>query len=144
MDEALLRSFLQMDALADEKLIGPGDAEGITGLEDNPDPDLSLQDSVMLIRRTGWDSHLLVLLGLEGTDSGLNTDLEGSPSDELALAQLHDHSQDECEGGTDQDSGSGVKHQEGNKDQELRPASEVQQKHLHLWSRDALETHLFK
>ncbi|XP_074551364.1 uncharacterized protein LOC141808596 [Halichoeres trimaculatus] len=124
MDEALLRSYLQMDALENEKFILPGGAESVTGLEDNPDPDLSLADSIMLIRRTGWDGYLLSLLGLGSAESGLNTDLDGSHSESdqntAPLVQLGDGAQSaaELDRGTDQDSGTRIKHQAGDEEEE--------------------------
>lgn len=44
-------------------------------------PGLNLKESTDLIRRSGLDSNLLSLLGLETTDPGLNTDQDGPHSD---------------------------------------------------------------
>ncbi|KAM6978359.1 uncharacterized protein LKV04_013756 [Tautogolabrus adspersus] len=96
---ALLRSFLEMDCvkgLTDERL----SEDSITGEGVNP-PALTLDESIELIRRTGRDSYLLSLLGLENTDHGLDTDSDGSHSNAVEntspLIQLEDASQEEKE-----------------------------------------------
>lgn len=66
MQGALFRSLLDIDCLNSlQELILPGDADNIKFLDEFEAPFLSLEDSIELIRRTGKDSHLLGLLGLE-------------------------------------------------------------------------------
>lgn len=84
MEGALLRSFLDIDclnSLADEKSIVPHHTDLLCGLEDIHTPVLSLDESIELIKRTGLDSYLLSLLGLESPEPKPNTDQNGPHSD---------------------------------------------------------------
>lgn len=79
MEGALFRSLLDIDCLnsvADAESISH-DADGLYSLEDFQAPVISLDDSIELIRRSGLDSHLLSLLGLENVDLSLNLDTDG-------------------------------------------------------------------
>ncbi|XP_034549672.1 sentrin-specific protease 7 isoform X2 [Notolabrus celidotus] len=133
MVEALLKSYLQMDALAEDLSLDPHGAESIIGLEDNHDPDLSLADSIMLIRTTGCDCYLFSLLGLESADSDLNTDQDSLHSDTnentAPVVELEDHSQEESapepEGAAaERDSETQPKPEEEPKEQEPKSPAE--------------------
>ncbi|XP_041662810.1 sentrin-specific protease 7 isoform X2 [Cheilinus undulatus] len=98
--EALLRSFLEMDCLkglTDLKPVVPQSIESFT--DDFQTPALTLDESIELISRTGRDSYLLSLLGLESNDPGLNTDRDVSHCDVAEsiaqVIQLEDSSQKE-------------------------------------------------
>lgn len=76
-----MRSFLDIDclnSLADEKSIS---ADTVSCLEDIHAPVLSLDDCIELIRKTGLDSHLLSLLGLESPDPTPDEDQDGAHTD---------------------------------------------------------------
>lgn len=72
MQGALFRSLLDIDCLRIETEPILPSADKMNVFEDFQEPSLSLDDSIELIRRTGRDSHLLGLLGLE-----INEDLDG-------------------------------------------------------------------
>lgn len=133
MEGALFRSLLDIDcinSLANADSMSPHDADGFSGLEDFPPPVLSMADSIELMRRTGLDSHLLSLLGLENTDPGLNLDQEGLLSDAdstTPLIQLDSVTQKgtvlELE--TERETDTQLKPEEDQNEQELDPPSEV-------------------
>ncbi|XP_044072715.1 sentrin-specific protease 7 isoform X2 [Siniperca chuatsi] len=136
MEGALLRSFLDIDclnSLADEKSILPHAADIICGLEDIHTPVLSLDDSIELIRRTGLDSHLLSLLGLESADPRPNTDQDGphldtdkntTPHIRLEI-DLQKETVLELDTAIEQDTGTQLKPEEDQKEQkELEHPSE--------------------
>ncbi|XP_070770637.1 sentrin-specific protease 7 [Enoplosus armatus] len=136
MEGALLRSFLDIDclnSLAAEKSCAPNGADIVPGLEDIHTPLLSLDDCIELIRRTGLDSHLLSLLGLENTDPKPNTDQDGPHSDADKNITQHiqlqvDFQQEtplELETETERDTGTQLKPEEDQKEQkELERPSE--------------------
>lgn len=75
MEGALFRSLLDIDCLNSlAESMAPHDEGGDNYLDDFHTPVLSLTDSIELIKRTGLDSHLLSLLGLEDTDPQLSMD----------------------------------------------------------------------
>ncbi|XP_068428978.1 sentrin-specific protease 7 [Clinocottus analis] len=136
MEGALLRSLLDIDclnSLTHEK--SSRNADEVSCLEDFHSPVLSLDDSVELIRRTGLDSHLLSLLGLEATDSNLDSDQEGSHCDTdgnvTPRIRLEVESREEAEleteteTETEQDAGTQLKPEEEHKEQELQHRPEV-------------------
>lgn len=126
-----MRSLLDIDCLAEQKSIVPHDEDRVIGLEDLPMPLLSLDDSIELMRRTGLDSQLLSLLGLESTDPTLNTD-QDSPSSDTDInttprIQLKVCPQKETvpEPETERDTGTELKPEEDQKEQESKHPSEV-------------------
>ncbi|XP_068561160.1 sentrin-specific protease 7 isoform X2 [Cebidichthys violaceus] len=123
MEGALLRSLLDIDCLnsrTQEQSIH--NADQICCLEDFRSPVLSLDDSLELIRRTGLDSHLLSLLGLETTDSSLDPDRDGPPcdtdEDTTPHIQLEVESQEEAV--LETETGTQLKPEEDQKEQELQ------------------------
>uniref|UniRef100_A0A8C4GDD5 Si:dkey-100n23.3 n=1 Tax=Dicentrarchus labrax TaxID=13489 RepID=A0A8C4GDD5_DICLA len=84
MEGALLRSLLDLDciqSLENEKSIVSHDADRVSGLDLIHTPILSVGQCIELIRKSGRDSHLLFLFGLESTEPRLNTDQDGPHSD---------------------------------------------------------------
>lgn len=134
MEGALLRSLLEMDclnSLADEKSIVPQDADSVSVLE-IVTPVLSLDESIELIRRTRLDSHLLSLLGLEGTDPRLDTDQDGTHSDTDKNTAPFIPSVDpqketilELQTATEQETETQLRPEEDQTEQELEHPSEV-------------------
>ncbi|KAM9346802.1 uncharacterized protein ABDE67_011110 [Symphorus nematophorus] len=136
MEGALFRSLLDIDclnSLADEKSSPSHDADRDSVWQHFHIPVLSLDVSIDLIRRTGLDSHLLSLLGLESTDLGLNTDQDGphdSDTEEntTPVIQLEVDSQKETilelETASEQDTGTQLEPEEDQKEQELEHPSE--------------------
>lgn len=134
MEGALFRSLLDIDclkSLADTESIVPHDADGVSNLEDFHAHILSLADSIELVKRSGLDSHLLSLLGLENTDSSLNIDQDGllpdTDKNTTPPIQLEGDSQKGTilEPETEQETGTQLKSEEDQKEQELEPPSEV-------------------
>jgi len=130
MEGALLRSLLDIDclnSLSREKFFLDGDR--VSCLEDFHSPILSLDDSVELIRRTGLDSHLLSLLGLETGDSNADSDRDGSHCDTDDNAtpgiQPEVESQKESEPEPERDAGTRLKPEEGQKEKELQHQPQV-------------------
>lgn len=131
MEGALLRSLLDIDclnSLSREKFFLDGDR--VSCLEDFHSPILSLDDSVELIRRTGLDSHLLSLLGLETGDSNADSDRDGSHCDTDDNAtpgiQPEVESQKESEPEPERDAGTRLKPEEGQKEKELQHQPQVE------------------
>lgn len=134
MEGALMRSLLDIDCLNslahEESIHGAGKVSYLEGFYT---PVLSLDDSIELIRRTGLDTHLLSLLGLESTDPRLDTDQDGpySDTDESTTPhiQLEGDSQKETvlelETATEQDTGTQIKPEEDRQEQDLEHPSEV-------------------
>ncbi|XP_054470966.1 sentrin-specific protease 7 isoform X2 [Anoplopoma fimbria] len=131
MEGALLRSLLDIDCLnspTHEKYIHSADK--VVCLEDFHSPVLSLDDSIELIRRTGLDSHLLSLLGLEFTDSDLDSDQEGPHSDTdrnstpRIQLDVESEKETELETETEQDTETQLKTEEDQKEQELQHPSD--------------------
>lgn len=134
MEGALFRSLLDIDCLnsvADAESICPHDADGLCSLEDFQGPVISLDDSIELIRRSGLDSHLLSLLGLENVDPSLNLDQDGvlpdTDKNTPPLIQLQGDSQQgmipELE--TEQETEAELQPEEDQKEKELESSSEV-------------------
>lgn len=134
MEGALLRSLLDIDCLnclSDEKSIFHDDA--VCDLYDIQTPVLTLDDSIKLIRRTGRDSHLLALLGLESTDPTFNTDQHPphteTDKDATPLIQLEANPQKETilevETETEGDAGTRLKPEEEHKEQKPEHPTEV-------------------
>ncbi|XP_039674181.1 sentrin-specific protease 7 isoform X2 [Perca fluviatilis] len=129
MEGALMRSLLDIDCLNslahEESIHGAGEVGYLEGFYT---PVLSLDDSIELIRRTGLDTHLLCLLGLESTDPRLDTDQDGpySDTDENTTPhiQLEGDSQKELATATEQDTGTQIKPEEDRKEQDLEHPSE--------------------
>ncbi|XP_031148601.1 sentrin-specific protease 7 isoform X1 [Sander lucioperca] len=133
MEGALMRSLLDIDCLNslahEESIHGAGKVSYLEGFYT---PVLSLDDSIELIRRTGLDTHLLSLLGLESTDPRLDTDQDGpySDTDESTTPhiQLEGDSQKETvlelETATEQDTGTQIKPEEDRQEQDLEHPSE--------------------
>ncbi|XP_040004649.1 sentrin-specific protease 7 isoform X2 [Xiphias gladius] len=138
MEGALLRSLLDIDclnSLTHEQSILTHRVDRFSRWEDIHTPVLSLDDSIELIRRTGLDSHLLSLLGLESSDSGLNTDQDDSHSDRddrttnnsprnQLEVEPHKETVLELETAPEQDTGKQLKPEEDQKDLELQHPSE--------------------
>nr|XP_043874992.1 LOW QUALITY PROTEIN: sentrin-specific protease 7 [Solea senegalensis] len=85
MEGALLRSLLDIDCLnglTHDHSLSTLDSDRFSCREGIHNPILSLDDSIELIQRTGLDSHLLCLLGLETTDPFLDADQDNSSADE--------------------------------------------------------------
>ncbi|XP_029315372.1 LOW QUALITY PROTEIN: sentrin-specific protease 7 [Cottoperca gobio] len=122
MEGALLRSFLDIDclnSLAHESIHG---ADTIFSLEDFHTPVLSLDDSIDLIRRTGLDSPLLTLLGLESSDPRSDTD-ENTPPHIQWEADSQEETVLELETATEQSTGTKLKPEEDRKEEELEQPS---------------------
>ncbi|XP_070694324.1 sentrin-specific protease 7 [Pempheris klunzingeri] len=126
MEGALLRSLLDIDclnSLEDEKPTVPVDADP---LQDFHSPVLSLDECIALIRRSGLDSHLLSLLGLESMGPEPNTDQDDPKPDTekntTPLIQLEVESENtmvqELETATEEDTETQLKPEEDQKDQE--------------------------
>ncbi|XP_027147067.1 sentrin-specific protease 7 isoform X2 [Larimichthys crocea] len=137
MEGALLRSLLDIDCLnclSDEKSIFHDDA--VCDLYDIQTPVLTLDDSIKLIRRTGRDSHLLALLGLESTDPTFNTDQHTphteTDKDATPLIQLEANPQKETilevETETEGDAGTRLKPEEEHKEQKPEHPTEKKKK----------------
>ncbi|XP_035459899.1 sentrin-specific protease 7 isoform X3 [Scophthalmus maximus] len=151
MEGALLRSLLEIDclnSLTHEQSIAPVGEDRFGCWEDLDSPVLSLDESIELIRRTGLDSHLLFLLGLESTNStGMNSGQDGSHSDrdegnnspgrncldvglhkktvsELEVAKELEVAPEQ-EKALEQETGKQVKAEEDQKEQELEHPSEM-------------------
>ncbi|AWP13380.1 putative interphotoreceptor matrix proteoglycan 2 [Scophthalmus maximus] len=151
MEGALLRSLLEIDclnSLTHEQSIAPVGEDRFGCWEDLDSPVLSLDESIELIRRTGLDSHLLFLLGLESTNStGMNSGPDGSHSDrdegnnspgrnpldvglhkktvsELEVAKELEVAPEQ-EKALEQETGKQVKAEEDQKEQELEHPSEM-------------------
>ncbi|XP_051259792.1 sentrin-specific protease 7 isoform X5 [Dicentrarchus labrax] len=60
---------------------GPTNTDRVSGLDLIHTPILSVGQCIELIRKSGRDSHLLFLFGLESTEPRLNTDQDGPHSD---------------------------------------------------------------
>ncbi|KAM7380297.1 hypothetical protein PAMP_003605 [Pampus punctatissimus] len=130
MEGALLRSLLDIDCLKSlehEKSLVVHGVDGAVNFQDIQNPNLCLEDSLELIRRTGLDPHLLSLLGLESTDPSPNTGWDSPQSDRDNNAsphiQLEVESQKETalelETAPEQDTGMQLKPDEDQKEQEL-------------------------
>uniref|UniRef100_UPI0037E9901D sentrin-specific protease 7 isoform X2 n=1 Tax=Semicossyphus pulcher TaxID=241346 RepID=UPI0037E9901D len=139
MEGALLRSFLDIDCLnrlADEKSLDSQGAESITGLENIHTPVLSLDESIELIRRTGRDSSLLCLLGLESEEPDQDADQEDSHSDTdentTPIIQVEVDSQKETEVETEtaaeRETRTPLKAEEDQKEQVLEPTPSEKRK----------------
>lgn len=120
MQGALFRSLLDIDCLNSlQESVLPGDADNVKLLKDFEAPFLSMDDSIELIRRTGRDSHLLGLLGLEKINKdhdGLHCDQVQNPT---ALIQLEADSQERM----DQE----LEEEEGEIETEVQPEEEREQ-----------------
>ncbi|XP_033984457.1 uncharacterized protein LOC117481064 isoform X2 [Trematomus bernacchii] len=81
MEGALLRSLLDIDCLNSLAQGTIDCVDKLSCLDDFNTPVLSLDDSLQLIRRTGLDSPLLSLLGLDCSYPGLDTDDDDLLSD---------------------------------------------------------------
>ncbi|TKS66873.1 Sentrin-specific protease 7 [Collichthys lucidus] len=137
MEGALLRSLLDIDCLnclSDEKSIFQNDP--VCDLYDIQTPVLTLDDSIKLIRRSGRDSHLLALLGLESTDPSFNTDQHTphteTDKDATPLIQLEANPQKETilevETETEGDAGTRLKPEEEHKEQKPEHPTEKKKK----------------
>ncbi len=134
MEGAVLRSLLDLDCLKnlEDRSIVTHHADGDTGLDDFQTPALSLDESIELIRKTGWDPHLLSLLGLGSLDLGLDTDQDSIDSDTdkntTPVIQLEVDSQKETilelEAVTETETGTQVQPEE-HEEQELEKPTEV-------------------
>ncbi|KAG7238858.1 hypothetical protein INR49_030402 [Caranx melampygus] len=92
MEGALLRSLLDIDclnSLTQDQSIEPTSEDRFSYWEDINTPVLSLDDSIELIKRTGLDSHLLSLLGVETTEPELNMDVEDDFNSDIDENTLH-------------------------------------------------------
>lgn len=92
MEGALLRSLLDIDclnSLTQDQTFVTNNEDRFSCWEDISSPVLSLDNSIELIKRTGLDSHLLSLLGLETTESELNTEVEDAFNSEIDENTLH-------------------------------------------------------
>lgn len=123
MQGALFRSLLDIDCLNSlQESVLPGDADNIKLLKDFEAPFLSLDESIELIRRTGRDSHLLGLLGLET----INKDHDGLLCDQVQkptpLIQLEGDSQERM----DQE----PEEEEGEIETEVQPAEEEREQEV--------------
>lgn len=134
MEGALFRSLLDIDclnSLAVAESITPPDEDGDNYLEDFHTPALSLSDSIELIKRTGLDSHLLSLLGLEDTDPQHSIDEGGlfSDVDQRTAALIHPEGDSDkgtvLEVGTEKEAGARLKPEEDVEEEALVPPSEV-------------------
>lgn len=134
MEGALFRSLLDIDclnSLAAAESIARHDEGGDNYLEDFHTPVLSLTESIELIKRTGLDSHLLSLLGLEETDPRLSLDECGlfSDADESSTPPLQPESDSDkgtmLEVGAEKDMGAWLKPEEDMEEEGLVPPSEV-------------------
>ncbi|KAI3355843.1 hypothetical protein L3Q82_004406 [Scortum barcoo] len=142
MEGALLRSFLDIDclnSLADEKSTIPGGADTVSDLVDIQTPVLTLDDSIELMRKTGLDSHLLSLLGLESPGSTPNRDQDAPHSDTHENTTAHitlevDSQKEtvlELETATEGDNGTQLNPEEEQKEQkELEHLTEEQKRVL--------------
>lgn len=122
---AFFRSHLDIDCLnCPQESVLPGDADNIKLLEDFEAPSLSLDDSIELIRRTGRDSHLLGLLGLEK----INKDHDGLLCDQVQnptpLIQLEGDSQERMEQELEEEE------EEGEIETEFQPAEEEREQEV--------------
>lgn len=136
MEGALLCSLLDIEclnSLSREQSIANHGAHKISIWEGIHTPILLLDESIDLIRRTGLDSQLLSLLGLETTDPGLNADHDGPRSDRekntTANIRLeiepHKETVPEQETAPEEDTGTRLNLVEDQKEQELEHPSEV-------------------
>ncbi|TDH06723.1 hypothetical protein EPR50_G00116170 [Perca flavescens] len=127
MEGALMRSLLDIDCLNslahEESIHGAGEVSYLEGFYS---PVLSLDDSIELIRRTGLDTHLLSLLGLESTDPRLDTDQDGpySDTDENTTPHIQLEGDSQQETATEQDTGTQINPEEDRKEQDLEHPSE--------------------
>ncbi|KAK2905878.1 sentrin-specific protease 7 [Channa argus] len=141
IEGALFRSFMEINCLGSLKpstivSYGPRTVD-IRG------PVLSLDESIVLIRRTALDPNLLSLLGLEMTNPALNTVKEGShcDGDENTLAhnllevEPHEKTVLEPESAPEQDSGILLNPDEDQKEQELdSPSEKKEEEPTHLYT----------
>ncbi|TNN54693.1 Sentrin-specific protease 7 [Liparis tanakae] len=127
MEGALLRSLLDIDclnSLSREKFVLDLEDE----LEDFHSPVLSLDDSVKLIRRTGLDSHLLSLLGLETGDSNANDSERGGShcdTDDNATPGIQPEGESQKESEPERDAATRLEPEEGQKEKELQHRPQV-------------------
>ncbi|XP_023286451.1 uncharacterized protein LOC111673043 isoform X1 [Seriola lalandi dorsalis] len=141
MEGALLRSLLDIDclnSLTHEQSVVTHSEDRFNYWEAIHTPVLSLDDSIELIKRTGLDSHLLSLLGLESTDPDpdLNTDQGSSHSDtdesntpyNQLEVELHKETVQELETAPEQDTGTKLRPEEDKEEQELEHPSEERKK----------------
>lgn len=134
MEGALLRSLLDIDclkSLTHEQSMANHGSHTISAWENIQTPVLSLDESIDLIRKTGLDSNLLSLLGLETTDPGLKTDQDVTHSDKNTTANVileiepHKETVLELETAPVEDTRTQVNPDEDQKEQELEHPSEV-------------------
>lgn len=134
MEGALFRSLLDIDCLNSLALaepIAPHDEVGDNYLDDFHTPILSLTDSIELIKRTGLDSHLLSLLGLEDPDPQLSIDTGGlfTDTDESVVPPIQPEG-DSVKGtmlevGTEQETGAWLTPEKDEEEEALLPPPKV-------------------
>lgn len=92
MEGAMLRSVLDIDCINNmtHAQIISGHREDILGdFGDLSSPVLTLDESIELIARTGLDSRLLCMLGIQSTDTEQSRDQDSPKSDEDELPTAH-------------------------------------------------------
>lgn len=120
---AFFRSHLDIDCLNSlQESVLPGDADNIELLNEFEAPFLSLDDSIELIRRTGRDSHLLGLLGLDKDHDGLLCDQVQNPT---PLIQLEGDSQERMDQELEEE-----EEEEGEIETEFQPAEEEREQEV--------------
>nr|XP_020465171.1 uncharacterized protein LOC109965474 isoform X2 [Monopterus albus] len=128
MEGALLRSLLDIECLNSLTHDQSQIVDKVSDWEETPS--LTLDTTVELIRRTGMDSHLLSLLGLQTAEPGLNTNQDSPLSDTntLTCTQLevepYIETVVELETLPEQDRGTQLDSEEEQKQQELNHPSE--------------------
>lgn len=94
MEGALLRSVLDIDCINNmtrTHAISDHSEDVFGNFVDLKAPLLTLDESIELIARTGLDSHLLCMLGIQSTDTepGQDQDQDGPSNDEDELPTAH-------------------------------------------------------
>ncbi|XP_041857609.1 sentrin-specific protease 7 isoform X2 [Melanotaenia boesemani] len=91
MEGALLRSVLDMDCLSslEQQTTAAHEEDGFYSSLSLNSPILSLDDSLELIKKSGLDPHLVLMLGLKSPDAEVCADQESSHSDPDEIPACH-------------------------------------------------------